>query len=301
MKYKDRITQWLHFYVRPTVKQRTFEHYEGVARRQHIPCLGGYELDALRPAVLQAFTAGLCGRYAANTVGGIISVLKSSLKAAQRTGGTDREYTDSIRMPKPREKEVSCFSVAEQKKIERCVFGSGKDRLCGIVLCLYTGLRVGELMALQWADIDLQKGMLSVTKTCRDRWQGGRYVRLLDTPKTASSKRKIPVPKQLLPYLKAVKQRSRGSFVISGKGGADVSLRSYQKTFERLLDRENIRHKGFHALRHTFATRALECGMDVKTLSEILGHQNAAITLNRYAHSLWEHKREMMNKLGKLL
>ena len=80
-----------------------------------------------------------------------------------------------------------------------------------------------------------------------------------------------------------------------------MPLRSYQKTFERLLKRESIPHKGFHALRHTFATRALECGMDVKMLSEILGHKNATITLNRYAHSLLEHKQEMMNKLGKLL
>lgn len=301
MKYTDWLTQWLDAYVRPTVKQRTFEQYEDIARRQIAPHLGGYELDALRPALLQAFTAGLCERYAVNTVGCIVSVLKGSLKAARLAGGVEREYTDSIRMPRAREKEVSCFSVAEQKQIERSVFGSGNDRLFGIVLCLYTGLRVGELMALQWADIDFRKGMLSVTKTCRDGWRGGQYVRLLDTPKTAASKRVIPLPRQLLPHLRAIRTRSRSAFFISGKGGADISLRAYQKTFERLLLRENIRHKGFHALRHTFATRALECGMDVKTLAEILGHRNAAVTLNRYAHSLLEHKREMMNKLGKLL
>jgi integrase len=78
-------------------------------------------------------------------------------------------------------------------------------------------------------------------------------------------------------------------------------MRSYQRTFESLLIKLNIPHKGFHALRHTFATRALECGMDVKTLSEILGHKNPTITLNRYVHSLLEHKTEMMNRLGKLL
>ena len=204
-------------------------------------------------------------------------------------------------MPKPREKEVSCFSVAEQKKIERAIRESGKDRLFGIVLCLYIGLRIGELMALTWEDIDLQRGALSVNKTCRDRWKNGQYLRQLDTPKTVSSKRIIPIPKQLLPYLRAIKKRSLSAFLISGKNGKNVPLRSYQKTFERLLKREDIPHKGFHALRHTFATRALECGMDVKTLSEILGHKNATITLNRYAHSLLEHKQEMMNKLGKLL
>lgn len=301
MKYKDWLGQWLENYIKPTVKQRTFEHYEDIVRRQIVPRLGGYELETLLPSVLQRFTAELCGRYAVNTVSGIISVLKNSLKEARKTGNVDREYSDSIRMPKSREKEVSCFSVAEQKKIERAILESGKDRLFGIVLRLYTGLRIGELMALKWEDIDLQRGALSVNKTCRDRWQNGQYIRLLDTPKTVSSKRIIPIPKQLLPYLRAIKKRSLSAFLISGKNGKDVPLRSYQKTFERLLKREDIPHKGFHALRHTFATRALECGMDVKTLSEILGHKNATITLNRYAHSLLEHKQEMMNKLGKLL
>ncbi|MCI8369923.1 MAG: tyrosine-type recombinase/integrase [Clostridia bacterium] len=79
-----------------------------------------------------------------------------------------------------------------------------------------------------------------------------------------------------------------------------VSVRSYQRSFELLLKKLNIPHKGFHALRHTFATRALECGMDVKTLSELLGHKNTGITLNRYAHSLIEHKTEVMNRLGKI-
>lgn len=301
MKYIDWLIQWLRIYVKPTVKQRTFEHYEDIIDKKLIPRLGDYELEALRPAVLQEFTANLCEGYAVNTVSGIVSVLKGSLKAAHRTGVIDREYTDGIRMPKAREKEVSCFSAAEQKKIESCVFRSRKGSLFGIVLCLYTGLRVGELMALQWEDIDLQKGVLSVTKTCRDRWRNGLYVKQLDTPKTASSKRKIPIPKQLLPHLRNLKKHSRSTFVVGGKDGQDVSLRSYQKTFERLLKSENIPHKGFHALRHTFATRALECGMDVKTLSEILGHKNATVTLNRYAHSLLEHKRDMMNKLGKLL
>ncbi len=301
MKYMDWLMHWLNIYIKPTVKQRTLDQYEDIVRRQILPQLGDLELETLLPDILQKFTAKCCERYAVNTVSGIISVLKSSLKVARRTGVLNREYTDSIRMPKAREKEVSCFSLTEQKRIERAVFKSGKDRLFGIVLCLYTGLRIGELMSLQWADIDLRRCVLSVNKTCRDCWQNGVYVRLIDTPKTASSKRRIPIPKQLLPHLKAIKSRSQSTFVVSGNKGKDVPLRSYQKTFERLLKHEDIPHKGFHALRHTFATRALECGMDVKTLSEILGHKNATVTLNRYAHSLMDYKRDMMNKLGKLL
>ena len=89
-------------------------------------------------------------------------------------------------------------------------------------------------------------------------------------------------------------------YVISGANGERLTMRAYQMAFERLLKRAGIPHRGFHALRHTFATRALECGMDVKTLSEIMGHKNAALTLGRYTHSLSEHKRAMMDRVCRL-
>ena len=97
-----------------------------------------------------------------------------------------------------------------------------------------------------------------------------------------------------------MKKKSNCKFVIAD-GEKSVFIRSYQRMFELFLKKLKLPYKGFHSLRHTFATRALECGMDVKSLSEILGHKNATITLNRYAHSLWEHKAEMMNKLSKML
>ena len=124
--------------------------------------------------------------------------------------------------------------------------------------------------------------------------------RITDTPKTASSKRAIPIPKQLLPLLKEKKRNSLSKYVIETTKGEPDGVTSYQRSFETLQKKLGIEKKGFHSLRHTFATRALECGMDVKTLSEILGHKNATVTLNRYAHSLQEHKQEMMNKVGKI-
>lgn len=176
-----------------------------------------------------------------------------------------------------------------------------KPKLIGIVICLYTGLRIGELLALQWSDIDLSKGIISVSKSCHfGHNKNGEYKRFIDTPKTNHSARIIPVPKQLLPILKNHKKESNSKYVISDNEHA-VAVRSYQRSFELLQKRLNIPRRGFHALRHTFATRAIECGMDVKSLSEILGHKNPTITLNRYAHSLMEHKAEMMNRIGKLL
>ena len=211
--------------------------------------------------------------------------------------GLTKAYTaDKLKRPKLKEKPVECFTLAEQKRIEQAILNGKKDKLYGIILCLYSGLRIGELIALQWDDIDLTKGILTISKSCHD----GKDGLIIDEPKTATSRRIIPLPKQLVPILRSVKKRSDSSSVVSANG-KPVSVRSYQRSFELLLKKLKIPHKGFHSLRHTFATRALECGMDVKTLSEILGHKNPTITLNRYAHSLMEHKADMMNRLGKLL
>ena len=157
-------------------------------------------------------------------------------------------------------------------------------------MSIYTGLRIGELLALEWTDIDFSKGELTVSKTCHDAKTENGYCRVTDVPKTQTSRRVIPIPRQILPLLREQKKKSKSTFVV----GEDrvQSVRSYQYSFSLLLKKLSIPHHGFHALRHTFATRALECGMDVKTLSEILGHKNSVVTLNRYAHSLMPHKHD---------
>jgi len=300
MKYKEWLNEWLQTAVKPTVKDRTYEKYGRIVRKQILPKLGEYELQDLSALVLQGYSAEMCSKYSANSVIGVITVIRSSLDRACKIGFIDRHYADCMAYPRHSEKRVECFSAAEQKQIESYIARSNNDKFFGIILCLYTGLRIGELLALNWKDIDFEKGLLSVTKTCYDTWENGKYVKMFDTPKTANSIRVIPIPKQLLPRLKAIKKRCKSEMVISPKSVEQISIRSYQRTFELLLKRLKIPHKGFHALRHTFATRAIECGMDVKTLSEILGHKNPTVTLNRYTHSLLEHKTAMMNKLGKL-
>ena len=304
MKYIDWLNQWLENYIRPSVKVRTYERYKLIIEQHLSDKIGCMELNDLSPLVLQQFITSLLQNgnnktgkgLSANSVNAVISVIQSSLKTAHLLGLT-REYTaDKLKRPKLKEKPVECFTLAEQKQIEQAILNGKKDKLYGIILCLYSGLRIGELIALQWDDIDLTKGILTISKSCHD----GKDGLIIDEPKTATSRRIIPLPKQLLPILRSVKKRSDSSSVVSANG-KPVFVRSYQRSFELLLKRLKIPHKGFHSLRHTFATRALECGMDVKTLSEILGHKNPTVTLNRYAHSLMEHKTDMMNKLGKLL
>lgn len=308
MKYSEWLNMWLTSYIKPNVKSRTFSRYLGIVRGHILGVLGHIEIDQLKPMLLQSFITDLLSSGNLKTGKGlspsfvnmVISIIQSSLKTAYEIGVLNSYTADKVKRPKIIEKQVDCFSVAEQKKIERHVLCSPKDKLFGIVLCLYTGVRIGELLALTWQDIDFGKGLLFVSKSCHDGNDGQNHIRIIDSPKTVNSRRVIPLPKQILPLLKNLKRRSTCEYIIAD-GNKPVFVRSYQRTFELLLKKLHIPHRGFHSLRHTFATRAIECGMDVKTLSELLGHKNATITLNRYAHSLMDHKKAMMNRLGKLL
>ena len=308
MKYTEWFNIWLENYIKPSSKQRTYEQYCKIAKIHILPHLGNYKLEELTPFVLQKFVTDLTvngnkrtGKgLSPNFVKAIISVVQNSLKTAHLVGYLPEYTANKIKRPKINEKKVSCFTLAEQKKIETAALDTKKDKYKGIVLCLYTGLRIGELLALSWEDIDFEKGILTVSKTCRDGNINGKHIRISDTPKTENSRRQIPLSKTILKMLKEMKKKSTCGFLIAD-GDKPVFVRTYQRMFELLLKKLKLPHKGFHSLRHTFATRALECGMDVKSLSEILGHKNANITLNRYAHSLWEHKSEMLNKLCKLL
>lgn len=306
MKYGKWLDLWLKDYVKPACKPRTYELYSEIVKNRLNVAFGCYELGELSVFVIQPFITELLtnGNYktgeglSCSTVNLIITVLKGSLKIAFETGNVSECVANKIKRPKQKQRRVSCFNLEEQAKLERAVLSDKRGKMFGVVLCLYTGLRIGELLALRWDDVDFKKCLISVNKTCRDgKKQNGIY-QIVSEPKSESSRRIIPLPKQLNGTLKRLKRVQKSKYVVSSKG-KPIMIRSYQRSFSLLLKKLKIPHKGFHSLRHTFATRALECGMDVKTLAEILGHKSATITLNRYAHSLLEHKTEMMNKLGK--
>lgn len=308
MKYKEWLPEWFKNYIMPRSKEKTIFFYGIIIERHLIPDVGNYELEELTPYILQQYITNLMNSgnlknnsgLAANTVNSIITVIQNSLKQAYDIGYTSEYTAEKIKRPKNKEKKVECFTVEEQRTIEQAVLADKRIKMFGILLTLYTGLRIGELLALEWLDIDFKKGEIYVTKSCHDSKKDGKYCRICEEPKTETSKRIIPIPKQLLPMLKEINRKNKSRWVV-GNGEKIISIRSYQYSFALMLKHLNIPHRGFHSLRHTFATRAIECGMDVKTLSEILGHKNPTVTLNRYVHSLLSHKHEMMNRLGKML
>lgn len=309
MKLKELLQFWLNKYAKLTVKPRSYYGYADIIRLHINPQLGNYEIQAITSQILQDYVIEKLKSgnqithksLASNTVYKIVSILKQTFNLALSLELIPKNPTQNIKLPKSKEKEVLALTREEQKILEKYCLNSIKNNYLGIIICLYTGIRLGELLALTWDDIDFEKKYLYIKKTSYTMKQNNKNVIVIDTPKTKKSNRLIPIPSKLIQLLTIYKTKSTSKYIIHTYKNEMVEIRSYQRTFESILNKCNIRHYNFHCLRHTFTTRALELGIDIKTLSEILGHTNVAITLNRYAHSLLEYKIQEMNKISQIL
>lgn len=306
--FKDLLTEWLSN-KKITIKYKTFICYSELIRLHIAKQLGNYELKEISLQVVQEFINNEIKNGNLKTGKGVstsliklmIYIIKSSLDYAVDCKLINQNNISKIQIPKTIEKFVDAFSQKDQNKIENYIFSRGKRNHFGIIICLYTGLRLGELLSLKWEDIDFEHSMLVVKRTYSFiKNEYGKYINLIDSPKTINSYRAIPLPKFIINILKNQKKSSKSEYVICTNHNTIVNPRSYQRTFEMILKRAGVNKKNFHSLRHTFATRAIENGMDIKTLSEILGHKNSLITLNRYGHSLIDTKIKMINSLAKI-
>ena len=298
------VAEWFELWLNAQrrIKKSTHRTYQTNINKHINGNLGSLKLRNLTKEKIQEFVDRLLLSLSPKSVRSVFSILKLGLDTAHEKNLIPSEIYSKIKLPKVKRKEIEVFSKREQEKIEAYVEESDNDNDLGIILCFYTGIRVGELCAIKIGeDIDLKREMLSINNTLyrvRDA-SGKRKTKLeLSPPKSESSKRTIPLPAFLVAKLKA--RKSWGGFFIN-KNGNWVDPAVYTRRYKKILEELDIPYRSFHAIRHTFATRAIECGMDVKSLSEILGHKNPTITLNTYIHSLMEHKAEMMNRPGKLL
>lgn len=303
------LLEWLEKFQKEHIKARTYNRYQGLIEMHIVPALGDRDISSLSRKEIQNFLINQKKdgnmrskeTLSATSTNMMLSLLNLAFEYA-----CDMEYIKEnpcirIRRARADTKKVEAFSTDEQRAVEAEIAKSGDRRLHGIILCLYTGLRLGELIALTWSDIDFKLGTLKVTKTAyRAQNEYGIWNLCIDTPKTESSERLIPLPKYITDMLSQDRNVAKTPYIVENKKAERMSIRSYQYLFERLTEKAGVRKLNFHALRHTFATRALKCGMDIKTLSELMGHKNASITLNRYAHSMMDTKIAAMNKLEKL-
>ncbi len=298
MIYSEWAGIWYRNYVQPYKKISTTQKYRDVLKKHVIPILGYVPVKALNGEIIQRFVCKLNETYSSGTVNTVIAVLLKSLNDARLNGVISAGEVPAFHRPQKVLRRVECFNSKEQRSIEKYILESKKKRLFGIIICFYTGLRIGELLALEWSDVDLENGRLNVNKSCHyGRDVNGVYKRIVEAPKTESSDRIVPIPHELTKYFKMMD--TGDCLNVVSHNGKPVPTRTYQAAFTSILKKLGIENRCFHSIRHTFATRALESGMDVRTLSELMGHKNPSVTLSRYAHSLIEHKTLMMEKLVK--
>ena len=297
MTVSDWFDKWLDSQKR--IKRSSYTTYSSNINKHIKKKLGKIKLKMLTDEHIQNFIDDLSKELAAKSVRSVFSILKLGLTDAYEKN-LSVELCRKIKLPKVKRKEVKVFTKTEQKAIEQFIEQSAYPNDIGILICFYTGIRIGELCALDHNDIDLKRGVISIQHTLYrvKSEKGNKKTELrISTPKSESSIRDIPLPKFLIAKLSAFEN---GSGFLIQKNGKFIETNVYARRYKKILEELEIPYRKFHATRHTFATRALEIGMDIKTLSEILGHSSPTVTLNLYSHSLPEHKKKEMDRLGKL-
>lgn len=297
---------WLTGELRSRLKPSTYESYYRCTQKYVLPYFRTTENEKLSEESIQSFlktmneNSSLSKTYCKK----LLSIFKTALRDISQLHPEFSSLVQYVILPKASsQKSIPVFSLKEQRAIEYAIQCSEDDRVFGLMLCFYTGIRIGELCALKWADFDLEAGVMSVSRTVSriQNFEDSDTKTFLHvgSPKSKTSQRKIPLPEFLL---KLAKERNfdtmnENHYILSGNG-LPFDPRMYQRFYKRILVNANVPDRKFHSIRHTFATRALELGVDIKTLSEILGHSNVNITLNIYAHSLMEQKKIAIEKFN---
>lgn len=305
--YGEILKVWL-LSAKNRVKESTISRYNHIVQRHIQSFLGNYQISEIGAALLEEYIDYLLqhgrldgsGGLSPKSVADIIVVIKSSMRYAQENGYRINCSTTGLSV-KRNKKDMRVLSKKEQQQLE-CVLMQDTDLTKFMVLlCLYTGIRIGEACALRWEHLQLDSGILKVRETMQ-RIQAPQNIAaktrvIITEPKSACSKRDIPLPKFLIQYA-AQFQTERKAFVLTGETDQFIEPRTLQNRFRNYVKASGIEHANYHALRHTFATRCVELGFEIKSLSEILGHSNVNITLNKYVHSSIELKKQNMEKLN---
>ena len=285
------IAEWLSS-MKNQVKPCTYQKYECVCRNHIFSDLGTIAVRYISRFTIMSFTERLLEKnLSTKTVNDILIVLGLALKYAQETYSIT---VPKINYIKENQKEMRVFSVQEQKVITEYLLQQIDIHKFGVLLALYTGMRIGELCALRWDDITDEYIIINKT-IMRIKSEQGKTEVKIGSPKSESSNRIIPTPKCLLPM---INQFRGNGYVLSNDKLKYTEPRLMQIKFGKMIDECKIKKANFHALRHTFATRCIEAGVDVKTLSEFLGHSDVKTTLNRYVHSSFELKQKSMEQLA---
>lgn len=301
---KELLVQYL---AQTDVKTSTREHYWFMLERHIVPYFGKTSASKLTAKVLSAFLLHLKengrldgkGGLSAKTVRDLAVLLKTLLRFAQR------EYhcvCDALnaKLPSCKQKNIEVLSEQELAVMSKALSPS-KKITCAVMLALHAGLRVGEVCALRVRDINFMTGTIQISRSVQRMTLNGKSQLLVQRPKSDSSERIVPLhPELLLLLRKYTAGMQPDAYIMTDLRDRPMDPRTCQYQFTVLLKRCGIRHRGFHALRHTFATRCIENGADIKSVSEMLGHMDIKTTLKLYVHPSLESKRRCIQSVGVL-
>lgn len=314
-KFDEWAEEWWSRELSGRIKASSRQTYRNILNRHLLPVLGNCALTEITAETVGALARDLEGRgLAATTVRGILRMLSSMLRSAAEEGLISQNPCRKVWVRSNRAEQQRVLSRREQQAI---VTTAREERDIPALLSLYTGMRLGEICALKWEDVNWEQGAVLVRRTvqrlkadwgnewCEDAARGAakkRHTALcVDAPKSASAVRIIPLPAFLLDALAQLAEERGGDGYIFGDGMRPAEPRTVQRRFQGLARRAGIKRVHFHTLRHSFATRLLELGIDMKTVSVLMGHSTVRTTLEFYAHSLIENQRRAMDRLAEAL
>ncbi len=323
------MNEWLVTYALPSVKQSTYISYESYIRLHINPELGDIKLTALTLEQVQRFFnkkfAGEKGKkgLSPKSLKNIFNMFHEAINQAIVNQKMIRNPLLGVKLPKQQQAERRVLSADEQESLQTVTRMAEELPAYGIIFALSTGVRLGELVALQWKDVNFNNHSIRVRRTAgrlKKVDENGQLVEksegttateiVIRTPKSLTSARIIPIFPELWADLMEYREKQNavkdalgsdyhdGDYIFSTVDGRLYDPRTFEDLFKRKVALAKIEETNFHALRHTFATRALEAGMDIKVLSSILGHAQASTTLNLYGHALPDHKKVSMEKMS---
>lgn len=302
--FNEIATEWL-LLKKSFVKLSTLSAYSLIVENHLLPEFG--DKTSISETDVQEFTLlkhqnGLSSKSFKD----ILTVLKMIVKFGIKHNFASTINWDII-LPKETPKEsLEVFSIETQRKIMNYTLTNFTFKNLGIYLCLSSGLRIGEICALQWKDINITSGFISINKTIGRIYKSNntslkRTELIIDTPKTKNSIREIPITIDLIRILKPIKKVVNPDYFVLTNDCLPIEPRTYRNYYKRLMNSLNIPKLKFHGLRHSFATRCIESNCDYKTVSVLLGHSNISTTLNLYVHPNFDQKKKCINKMFKFL
>ncbi len=304
-RFSSYCDEWLRL-SRNRVKESTYMKYLTTIENHIKPKLGSYPVTALSSVLVEEFSNELLSEegLSPKTVRDILAMVHSILKHTAKQRPDLLQRVDVV-YPKEEKQQPRVLTIEEQTRFIGYLLTDTDSCKFGVLLALLTGLRIGEICALRWKNIELEEGVLSVNAAMQrlrdisDTRQRTKVV--ISQPKSAMSVRRIPLTDYALALCKRWRIENQNAFVLTGEEDHYLEPRTLQYRLKRYTDACGLKDVHFHMLRHTFATRCVEVGVEIKSLSEILGHTSPRFTLERYVHSSMAFKRNEINKLNSIL